>query len=86
MRLAYVTLQGRGRTDALIAAVVDQLLTKHDFGRRQAFKNEAGKQVEQRDEQFKKIEQLVETAREQGNPVMSMDVKKRVDRPIFSEG
>ena len=25
MRLAYVTLQGRGRTDALIAAVVDQL-------------------------------------------------------------
>jgi hypothetical protein len=26
VRLAYVTLQGRGRTDALIAAVVDQLL------------------------------------------------------------
>lgn len=57
--------------------VVDQLLAKHDFRRRQAFKNEADKQVEQRDEQFTKIEQLVENAREQGNPVMSMDVKKK---------
>jgi hypothetical protein len=79
-----VALAGKGF--AVSVTVVDQLLAKHDFGRRQAFKNEAGKQVEQRDEQFKKIEQLVETAREQGNPVMSMDVKKRVDRPIFSEG
>ena len=57
--------------------VVDQLLEKHDFRRRQAFKNEAGQQVEQRDEQFKNIQQLVETAREKGNPVMSMDVKKK---------
>ena len=70
-----VALAGKGF--AVSVTVVDQLLTKHDFGRRQAFKNEAGKQVEQRDEQFKKIEQLVETAREQGNPVMSMDVKKK---------
>lgn len=57
--------------------VVDQLLTKHDFRRRQAFKYEAGKQVEQRDDQFENIEKLVETAREKGNPVMSMDVKKK---------
>ena len=59
---------------AVSVTVVDQLLTKHDFGRRQAFKNEAGKQV---DEQFKNIEQLVENARTKGNPVMSMDVKKK---------
>jgi hypothetical protein len=58
-------------------SVVDQLLEKHNFRRRQAFKNEAGHQVEQRDEQFKNIEQFVETAREKGNPVMSMDVKKK---------
>jgi hypothetical protein len=57
--------------------VVDQLLQEHDFRRRQAFKNEAGKQVEQRDEQFQNIEKLVETARENGNPAMSMDVKKK---------
>lgn len=62
---------------AVSVTVVDQLLAKHDFGRRQAFKNEANKQVEQRDEQFNNIEQLVETARQTGNPVMSMDVKKK---------
>jgi len=57
--------------------VVDQLLAKHDFRHRQAFKSEAGQPVEQRDEQFKNIERLVETARKTGNPVMSMDVKKK---------
>ncbi len=57
--------------------VVDQLLDKHDFRHRQAFKNEASNQVGQRDEQFKNIEKLVETARENKNPVMSMDVKKK---------
>jgi hypothetical protein len=62
---------------AVSATVIDQLLEKHNFRRRQAFKSEAATQVEQRDEQFKKIEQLVETARENGNPVMSMDVKKK---------
>jgi Rhodopirellula transposase DDE domain len=62
---------------AVSVTVVDQLLKKHAFRRRQAFKNEAGQQVEQRDEQFKNIEQLVENARAKGNPVMSMDVKKK---------
>ena len=62
---------------AVSVIIVDQLLTAHDFRRRQAFKNEAGKQVEQRDEQFQNIEKLVETARENGNPAMSMDVKKK---------
>lgn len=57
--------------------VVDQLLVKHNFGRRQAFKTEAKQQVAQRDEQFKNIEHLVEAAREAGNPVLSMDVKKK---------
>jgi len=57
--------------------VVDQLLTKHDFRRRQAFKSVAGKQVAQRDEQFKNIEQIIERAKTAGNPVMSMDVKKK---------
>lgn len=57
--------------------VVDQLLDKHDFRRRKAFKSEAGKEVENRDEQFKNIEKLVESAHNQGNPAMSMDVKKK---------
>lgn len=62
---------------AVSVTIVDQLLVKHHFRRRQAFKDEASRQVEQRDEQFKKIEQLTATARQQGNPVMSMDVKKK---------
>jgi len=57
--------------------VVDQLLDRHDFRPRKAFKSEAGKDVENRDEQFKNIENLVEHARENGNPAMSMDVKKK---------
>jgi len=57
--------------------IIDQLLKKHNFRRRQAFKSEAGKQVPQRDEQFKNIERLKQEHRKQGNPVMSMDVKKK---------
>lgn len=58
--------------------VVDQLLEKHDFRPRQAFKAEAGKKnIPHRDEQFKNIEQLKDEYYSQGNPVMSMDVKKK---------
>ncbi len=57
--------------------VVDQLLENHNFRRRQAFKAEAGQQVEQRDEQFQNITALKEQYHAQGNPVMSMDVKKK---------
>lgn len=57
--------------------VVDQLLDKHNYRRRQAFKTEAGKQVPQRDEQFQNIAALKQQYHEEGNPVMSMDVKKK---------
>ena len=57
--------------------VVDQLLERHNFRRRKAFKSVTGKQVEQRDEQFKNIEKIVAQAEKKGNPVMSMDVKKK---------
>lgn len=58
--------------------VVDQLLKKHNFRPRKAFKNEAGKtNIPDRDEQFKNIERLKEEYHKNGNPVMSMDVKKK---------
>lgn len=57
--------------------VVDQLLDKHNYRRRQAFKAEAGSQVPQREEQFENIAMLKQQYHEQGNPVMSMDVKKK---------
>ena len=60
--------------------VVDQLLAKHYFRSRQAFKAEAGKQhIPHRDEQFKKIDSLKKDYKDAGNPVLSMDVKKRID-------
>ena len=62
---------------AVSETVVDQLLDRHDFRRRKAFKSVAGKQVEQRDEQFKNIEKIVTKAKAKKNPVMSMDVKKK---------
>lgn len=62
---------------AVSVTVLDQLLEKHDYRRRQAFKSAAGKQnIPQRDEQFKNIESLKEIYHDQGNPVMSMEVKK----------
>lgn len=58
--------------------VVAQLLKKHGFRPRQAFKAEAGKKnIPQRDEQFKNIERLKQEYTDKGNPVLSMDVKKR---------
>ncbi len=58
--------------------VIDQLLKKHNFRPRKAFKNEAGKtNIPNRDEQFKNIEELKEEYHNEGNPVMSMDVKKK---------
>lgn len=68
-------LQEEGFTVSV--TIVDQLLKKHNFRRRQASKSVAGKEVPQRDEQFKKIEILKQEYHEEGNPVMSMDVKKK---------
>jgi len=60
--------------------VVNQLLKKHGFRARQAFKSEAGKKnIPYRDEQFKNINKLKKSYTDAGNPVLSMDVKKRAD-------
>lgn len=58
--------------------IAKQLLDKHNFRRRKAFKTLSGQEnIENRDEQFKNIERLKETYQAEGNPVVSMDVKKR---------
>jgi len=57
--------------------VVRDLLKKNNFKRRKPFKTIAGGESEFRDEQFKNIENLKEKYHKQGNPVVSMDVKKR---------
>lgn len=57
--------------------VVDQLLKKHQFRRRQALKRKATGSNPKRNEQFEKIHALVETYQAAGEPVISMDTKKR---------
>lgn len=67
--------------------VIDQLLEKHKFRPRQAFKAEAGKKnIPDRDEQSENIERLKEEYRAAGNPVMSMDVKKKLTVTDLGEG
>lgn len=56
--------------------VVDKLLKKYDYRRRQARKQLATGSHPERNEQFEKIDSLREQYQSQGNPVLSMDTKK----------
>lgn len=58
--------------------VVYQLLKKHHYRRRKAQKKTSLKQeIKNRDEQFKNIVQLKAEFRAAGNPIVSMDTKKK---------
>ena len=56
--------------------VVDQLLEQHHFRKRKAVKTQATGESVNRNEQFEKIEQLVEQYQSRGEAVISMDTKK----------
>jgi hypothetical protein len=63
---------------AVSVTVVKQLLEEQGYRPRQAFKSQAGKTtIPDRDEQFNNIARLKEEYHANGNPVMSMDVKKK---------
>jgi len=57
--------------------VVKKLLKKHGFTKRKAQKNKAIGSSKNRNEQFEKIAQLKEQYLTDGNPVVSMDSKKK---------
>ena len=57
--------------------VVDQLLKKHNYRQRKAQKRMATGEHPQRNQQFEKIEQLKQSYLKIGNPVLSMDTKKK---------
>lgn len=59
--------------------VVNQLLEKHHFRKRKAVKTLSAGESEQRNAQFETIESLKQAYQAAGNPVMSMDTKKRTD-------
>lgn len=66
--------------------VVDQLLRKHNYRRRKAQKRKATGEHPQRNEQFENIERLQQEYQESGNPILSMDTKKRAHRAAVSSG
>jgi hypothetical protein len=57
--------------------VVDQLLDKHNYRQRKAQKRLSSGKHPQQNEQFENIEQLTERYNAAGNPVISMDTKKK---------
>ena len=57
--------------------VVKKLLKKHGFKRRKAQKKQTLKQVPGRDQQFNYIAELRAKYQQTGNPIISMDTKKK---------
>jgi hypothetical protein len=62
---------------AVSVTVVDQLLEKHDYRKRKAQKRLATGAHPQRNEQFENIERLKAVYQAAGDPVLSMDTKKK---------
>lgn len=56
---------------------VKQLLEKHEYRKRKALKKIAIGETENKDEQFEKIKKLKEEYEESGNPILSIDTKKK---------
>ena len=59
------------------STVIKKLLKKHGFKRRKAQKKETMKKVAGRNDQFKRIAELKALYQTVGNPIMSMDTKKK---------
>lgn len=57
--------------------VVRKLLRKHNYRRRKAQKKRTMKAVPQRNEQFENIARLIAEYEATGNPILSMDTKKK---------
>lgn len=68
-------LESEGK--AVSVTVVDQLLKKHHYRKRQAQKRLATGETAQRNEQFEKSQNLKTSYQAAGNPILSMDTKKK---------
>ena len=62
---------------AISVTVVDQLLEKHHYRKRKAQKQLSTGESQNRNEQFENIERLKASYQETGNPIVSMDTKKK---------
>ena len=68
-------LESEGK--AVSVTIIDQLLKKHHYRKRKAQKRLATGKTAQRNEQFENIEQLKTSYQAAGNPILSMDTKKK---------
>jgi len=66
--------------------VVKQLLKKHGFVERKMQKAVTMKDCKDRNEQFERIHELINEYSTSKNPIISMDVKKRIHRQFLSRG
>jgi hypothetical protein len=66
--------------------VVKQLLKKHGFVERKMQKSVTMKECKDRNEQFERIHELINEYSTSKNPIISMDVKKRIHRQFLSRG
>lgn len=57
--------------------ICKQLLKKYKFGIRKMSKELTIKNVENRNEQFENIDKLIEEYKDKGNPIISLDTKKK---------
>lgn len=57
--------------------VIKKLLNKHNYRRRKALKKQTMKNVPNRNEQFENIASKIAQYQAKGNPIMSMDTKKK---------
>jgi hypothetical protein len=62
---------------AISVTLVDQLLDKHHYRKRKAQKRMTTGETAQRNEQFENIGKLRKNYQDSGNPVLSMDTKKK---------
>lgn len=62
---------------AVSVTVVDQLLVKYNYRKRKAQKRLATGEHPQRNQQFENIEKLKVSYQKAGNPIVSMDTKKK---------
>jgi hypothetical protein len=62
---------------AISVTLVDQLLEKHHYRKRKAQKRMTAGATAQRNEQFENIGKLRKSYQDSGNPVLSMDTKKK---------
>jgi hypothetical protein len=77
LRRAQIAERLIGVGHKVSVTVVDQLLTRHDYRKRKALKSIPGGVSKHRNEQFLNIARLIQEQHAAGNPVLSMDTKKK---------